>query len=99
MWVQMRYVVAKPNKDGSKRWYWQRLGFPTRRLPDDETERVKAAGQLNARADAKNRTEPVEPEHGTITAVGAWTSCWPSAPSIAIWVSTPKSSAPRRSPG
>ncbi len=67
MWVKMRYVVAKPNRDGSTRWYWQRPGFPTRRLPDGEVERVKVAHQFNARADAEKRTEPVEPEHGTIT--------------------------------
>ena len=66
MWVKMRYVVEKPNKDGSTRWYWQRPGFPTRRLRDDETERVKAAGQLNARADAEKQAEPVEPDVGTM---------------------------------
>ena len=66
MWVKMRYVVAKPNRDDSTRWYWQRPGFPTRRLPDDEIERVKAANQFNARADAEKRAEPVEPEYGTI---------------------------------
>ena len=66
MWVKMRYVVAKPNRDGSVRWYWQRSGFPTRRLPVDEIERVKAAGQFNARADAEKQAEPVEPNFGTI---------------------------------
>ena len=67
MWVKMRYVVAKSNRNGSTRWYWQRPGFPTRRLPDDGVERVKAANQFNARADAEKRTEPIEPEHGTIS--------------------------------
>ncbi len=68
MWVRMRYVVAKRNRDGTRRWYWDRRGFPTKRLPDDETERLTVAGQLNRRADAEKRSEPVEPEFGTI--------CW-----------------------
>ena len=38
MWVKMRYVVEKLNKAGSSRWYWQRPGFPTKRLADDEAE-------------------------------------------------------------
>ncbi len=63
MWVKMRYVVEKPNRDGASRWYWQRAGFNTKRLPDDEAERLKAAAALNERADAEKRGEdrPAEP--------------------------------------
>jgi integrase len=64
----MRYVVEKRNRAGSSRWYWQRAGFNTKRLPDDEVERLKAAAALNERADAEKRGEtgPTEPEYGTI---------------------------------
>lgn len=67
MWVKMRYVVKKTNKDGAARWYWDRRGFPTKRLPDDEGERLTAAGELNRRADAEKRAGPAEPEFGTVT--------------------------------
>ena len=68
MWVKMRYIVEKPNKAGSSRWYWQRRGFPTKRLPDDEAERLQVAAAMNERADAEKRgdTGPAEPNFGTI---------------------------------
>ena len=68
MWVKMRYVVEKPNKDGTSRWYWQRHGFGTMRLPDDGAERLTVATALNERADAERRGDagPVEPRFGTI---------------------------------
>ena len=68
MWVKMRYVVEKRNKAGSSRWYWQRPGFPTKRLPDDQGERLEAATALNERADAEKRgdTGSAEPDFGSI---------------------------------
>ncbi len=68
MWVKMRYVVEKWNTDGSSRWYWQRPGFPTKRLPEDEAERLQTVAALNERADAEKRGEtgPAEPVFGTI---------------------------------
>lgn len=68
MWVRMRYVTAKRNKDGTLRWYWERRDFPTKRLPDDQGERLEAATALNERADSEKRgdTGPAEPEFGTI---------------------------------
>ena len=68
MWVRMRYVVEKANKDGSSRWYWQRQGFPTKRLPDGDAERLTAAETLNKRADAEKRGDaaPAEPAFGSI---------------------------------
>ncbi|MCZ6587446.1 MAG: tyrosine-type recombinase/integrase [Alphaproteobacteria bacterium] len=64
----MRYVVEKNNRNGSLRWYWQRPGFPTKRLSDDEGERLEAATALNERADAEKRgdTGPADPVFGTI---------------------------------
>ncbi len=64
----MRYVVEKNNRNGSLRWYWQRPGFPTKRLSDDEGERLEAATALNERADAEKRgdTRPADPVFGTI---------------------------------
>lgn len=66
MLVRMRYVVKKPNRNGTDRWYWQRPGFPTRRLPEEEAERAQAAYALNVRADAEKRALPIAPEVGTI---------------------------------
>ncbi len=68
MLVRMRYIVEKKNKAGTSRWYWQRPGFPTKRLPDDEAERLKAMSALNERADAEKRGdhEPTEPDFGSI---------------------------------
>ena len=68
MLVRMRYIVEKRNRNGTSRWYWQRPGFPTKRLPDDEAERLKAVTALNDRADAEKSGEigPDEPEFGTI---------------------------------
>ncbi len=68
MWVKMRYIVEKRNRNGASRWYWQRPGFPTKRLPDDEGERLEAATALNQRADAEKLGEgrAVEPEFGSI---------------------------------
>ncbi len=75
MWVKMRYVVEKNNRNGKIRWYWQRPGFPTKRLPDDEGERLETATALNERADSEKRadTGPAEPSYGTITwAIGEY---------------------------
>ncbi len=68
MLVRMRYIVEKRNRNGSSRWYWQRPGFPTKRLPDDEVERLKARSVLYERADAERRGDqgPAEPDFGSI---------------------------------
>ena len=68
MWVKMRYVVKKRNRNGASRWYWQRPGFPTKRLPDVEVERLKSLSVLNERADAEKRGDhgPAEPDFGSI---------------------------------
>ncbi len=66
--VRMRYIVEKLNKADSSRWYWQRPGFPTKRLPEDEGARYSAVAALNERADAEKRGKigPAEPNFGTI---------------------------------
>ena len=68
MLVRMRYVVEKRNRNGASRWYWQRPGFPTKRLPENEAERLTVLAALNERADAKKRGEgrAAEPDFGTI---------------------------------
>ncbi len=68
MLVRMRYIVEKRNSNGTSRWYWQRPGFPTKRLPDDEDARSRTLRALNDRADAEKRGDhgPSEPEFGTI---------------------------------
>lgn len=50
---QLRYVVRRANKrDGSERFYWERKGFKTTRLPENVGELVAMAEQLNRHADA-----------------------------------------------
>jgi hypothetical protein len=50
---QLRYVVRRVNKrDGSERFYWERKGFKTTRLPENVGDLVAMAERLNAHADA-----------------------------------------------
>jgi hypothetical protein len=61
---QLRYVVRRLNKrDGSERYYWERKGFKTTRLPDNLAELVAMAERLNAHADAA--VMATGPVHGT----------------------------------
>ncbi len=64
----MRYIVEKLNRNETSRWYWQRPGFPTKRLPDDEDERSRTQRALNERADAEKRGdhESRSPDFGSI---------------------------------
>lgn len=66
MWVKrhVRYVVEKPNKDGTTRLYWQRPGFSMRRLRPPDLREGGLADQLNAAADKHHDDLP--PEYGTI---------------------------------
>lgn len=66
MWVKMRYVVEKPNKDGTERRYWQRRGFPSRRLRGTDAEQMAEVQRLNEAADAERVVDPGEPLFGTI---------------------------------
>ena len=66
MWVKMRYVVEKLNKDGTLRHYWERRGYPTRRLLGTEIEMIAEANRLNEAADAERATEPDAPMFGSI---------------------------------
>ena len=66
MWVKMRYVVIKANADGTERHYWQRPGFPTRRLLGTEANRIAEVERLNERADTEKTVEPDTPAFGTI---------------------------------
>ncbi len=66
MWAKVRYVVEKHNTDGSSRFYWERRGFPTRRLLGSEAERFAEAGRLNTAADLERVAVPDKPTFGTI---------------------------------
>ena len=66
MWAKVRYVVEKHNADGSSRFYWERLGYPTRRLLGTEVERMADAERLNEAADAERAVEPDGPAFGTL---------------------------------
>lgn len=56
--LKIRHFVAKLNRDGSQRYYWQptkaliAAGFSTVRLPDLLTDAVAAAEEWNAKVDA-----------------------------------------------
>lgn len=58
MKLQMRYVTSRAGRDGRPRWYWQRKGWPLKRLPDDLVLMHVEADRLNAIAD-KARKKPV----------------------------------------
>lgn len=66
MWVRrrVRYVVSRPNKDGTRRLYWQRPGFPTRRLQERDLRDGGLADQLNDAADRGDARVPAA--YGTI---------------------------------
>ena len=70
MRVIMRYVIVKPNRNGTARWYWQRRGHKIVRLADHEGERWAVVARLNAQADGQHQTEP---DFGTVAwAVGRY---------------------------
>lgn len=58
---KIRYVTCRKNKNGTLRYYWQRKGFPPKRLPNDETARNFLAIQYNASADDNLPTEETYP--------------------------------------
>lgn len=66
MWVrrQVRYVVEKRNRGGTVRLYWQRAGFPTRRIYDADLVDGGLVDMLNDAADRGDQTAPAE--YGTI---------------------------------
>lgn len=64
MWVKMRYVVEKPNRDGTTRLYWQRRGFPTRRVQPSDFGPGGLVDRLNKAADGGERSATIE--YGTI---------------------------------
>lgn len=51
--VQVRYITRRVGPNGREYWYWQRRGFPLKRLPDDTAKRLFEAERLNSWADAK----------------------------------------------
>ena len=52
--VQVRYITRRVGPNGREYFYWQRRGFPLRRLPDDTAKRLFEAERLNAWADAQS---------------------------------------------
>lgn len=52
--VQVRYVTRRVGPNGREYFYWQRRGFPLRRLPDDSAKRLFEAERLNSWADAQS---------------------------------------------
>jgi integrase len=65
MVVKLRYVTARVDASGKRRWYWQRRGHKLTRLPDNPIERMTMAEQLNAAADSRPPAGR-EPERGTL---------------------------------
>jgi integrase len=52
--VQVRYITRRVGPNGREYWYWQRRGFPLKRLPDDIAKRLFEAERFNAWADAQS---------------------------------------------
>lgn len=64
---RLRYVTVRSNRDGTKRYYWQRRGHKLVALPDDPVRRFAMASRLNAAADqAGGRDEPPERSLGWV---------------------------------
>lgn len=51
--IKVPYITRRVGRNGKIYWYWQRKGFPLKRLPDDELQRAVEADRLNKWADAK----------------------------------------------
>jgi integrase len=66
--AKMRYVTQH-RRAGRVYWYWQRKGFPLKRLSDDLEERFIEQLRLNAVADDKGAAEPAPPREDTVAAV------------------------------
>lgn len=49
----LRYVVGKPNCNGTTRWYWQRRGHKPVKLDRDPVKRIAQARLLNIAADGE----------------------------------------------
>src|SRR6185312_16725368 len=66
MEIRLRYVVAKHKRGGRKGdrtfYYWQRKGFPPRRLPDDPSSPafIALVTRLNKEADEAKKSGPLE---------------------------------------
>ncbi|HYF53527.1 MAG TPA: GIY-YIG nuclease family protein [Salinarimonas sp.] len=60
--IALRYVTKRKNANGSARWYWQRKGHKTVRLPESRADRERIAGELNATADAAEGFTPQLPK-------------------------------------
>ena len=56
--VKVRYITRRIGPNGREYWYWQRRGFPLRRLPDDTAKRLFEAERLNTWADAQSGRRP-----------------------------------------
>lgn len=67
MKLDLKYVTARRNADGSLRHYWQRAGEKLVRLPEDPVERYAVALRLNAEADGRKPAVPsAHRRHGTV---------------------------------
>lgn len=60
--VRVRYITKRIGPNGREYWYWQRRGFPLRRLPDDRAKRLYEAERMNAWADSRRGRRPRQAE-------------------------------------
>ena len=60
--VTVRYMTKRSGPNGRTYYYWQRRGFPLKRLPDDQGKRLYEAERLNTWADAQSRRRPRQAE-------------------------------------
>jgi integrase len=63
--IKVRYLVAKPGRDGAVRWFWQpakalrAAGWHAERLPDVPADAIAAAERRNAELDAWRAGRPL----------------------------------------
>lgn len=53
MQIKIKYLVGRKNRDGSKRYYWDRPGFELAKLGKDPIRAAQAATNLNNEAEGK----------------------------------------------
>ena len=76
MQIGMRYVTFRTNADGSRRYYWQRPGWPLTRLPDDEVTRFKEQKRLNEQADKAGPQKKAKPKKALARAAAKGSVGW-----------------------
>lgn len=65
MKLNIRYLVQRPNKDGTSRFYWDRPGFELEKLGKDAAQAASAADRLNKEAEGR-KPDPLAAQYGSV---------------------------------